>query len=644
MLSNNMTILSSPVTSTKVTLDKVVTGDASKKYSEQSNITGKDVTEDNLSEWDKPFTNYKEVAQPAIKCLKGEWQKEIDKTKERRKKRYFDIDVEKERAAKHLEEDELFIPVAIVNTNIIREQAKYAAYLTKSARAVILTCNEDASVDATIIERDYTQKSRYNAWEMDFLRWIDGTETHGWDFVEVVFDSSKPGHFYNEHCSHDNILFPTDTKDFQASPFVIRFVPFTTKDLIKFSKTQGWNKEQVYKVLSGCKDKNKYGTSLHILEKIFYRGDDGFIYVGWSHSEFCDDWLREPRMLFLGKTEKNEVTGKYEQLFETAYPLEPFLYIVSENQMMMETKGRVDLDEHKQEAATSLLSSFCTSHRRASEMYWTTDNNDGTSPDEAQTDIKLKANRLINKNLKQWQLKPSDPSVMGVINTLIGQSQMESGDVNYAIASNKSTRKTAAEVNMAKEEGSLLSGVQVTLLSIALRNVHTRNFDIYIHRIKAGLIKVTQSVFNLATQYTWTLKPAGDTDVIERQQKISLMQQAWAVYQNTPVAKPFLINLTKLLFPDEAQQYIDALEMNDIEGQKNSLIQEAAQFIMTIVIDPTTGQLKQEYAAMAPTLMRLQNQMVVIKQQEMQGVKNGTEGSELSTPDNVEELKQNSIQ
>jgi hypothetical protein len=220
---------------------------------------------------------------------------------------------------------------------------------------------------------------------------------------------------------------------------------------------------------------------------------------------------------------------------------------------------------------------------------------------------------------------------------------MESGDVNYAVQSNKSTRKTAAEVNLAKSESDLLTSVQVTLLSIALRNVYTRCFDIYIMRVKAGLITVTNPVAELINNYTWTLKPAGDIDVIERNQKITLMQQAWQVYQNTPAAQAFLINLTKLLFPDEAQQYIQQFQIADVEAQKDDLLMEAAQFIYKVVIDPMTNRLKPEFAALIPTLQNLQLKMQSVMQNSQRLMSNKTAepgaDTQLNTPDSIADLE-----
>lgn len=594
-----------------------------------SNATDKNSVDNILSDYSKPFSDYKEVAQQAIKEVMGLWEDEITQTEARRNLRNIKINTDDERRKKTLEEDEIFAPVRLIDTNIVREQAKYAQYLIKPTRDVVLTCNEDSAADTTIVERDFTQKARYNGWEIPPLKTIDGMESHGWDSVEILLDTTKPGHFSVEHIGHENLIFPTDTKDFQSAPFVIRLCEYTTQDLVKFAKKRGWNPTQVKKILDGKKnDKKSANTTdasdtqrkngdnknyrLNRVEKVFFRDDNGFINVAWSCAEFCDEWLREPKMLFNGVVGKDQNTGEVVRYYETAYPIEPFLYRVSENETLMDTIGRVAMDEHKQEAATSLLSSFLTSQRRAAQLYFVADGaNDGTPIDEAQTNIKLKPGKVFKANLKQFQLQAASAETLNGVNTIIGQSQMESGDVNYAIQSNKSTRKTSREVGVAQDESQLLSSVQTSLLSIAIRNVRTICFNIYQSRVTAGLISVTQNVYDMLSQYTYIVKPAGDTDVIERQQKIQTMMQAWGIYSHTGAQSVFLQTLTRILFPDEADLYIQAFQNDD---QKNQLLQKLMTLLQSLIMDPQTGQIHPEFQQYKPQLQQIQQQVMVAMQ------------------------------
>lgn len=595
------------------------------------------VAQQELEQFGMPFSNYKEVAKEAIKGLVDAWKDEEAKTNDRRKQRYFDVDIESNKKTGELDKDEVFTPVLLVDSNIKKQQAQQLKYLTKSPRVCVALCNEDTSIDGSVIEKDFTQKARYNGWELPLGKAIDGKDTHAWDTVEILFDADKPGHFAIEHIGHENLLFPTDTKEIQSADFIVRLVDITKRDLIKLVKKNGFDPIQVAEILkSNEKDSENNNKDADAklkgfknirIEKVFFKHDDGFVYVAWSCASICEGWLREPKKLFLGQVELqvNEFTQErsFVQLYETSYPVEPLVYSLSEDECIMRMKGRVDLDQSKAEAATSLLSSALTSFRRSSNLYWSVDGeSSGAEVDEAQTDIVLKPNRVFNKKVKQMQLSPVDASVFQAVYMIIGQSQQEAGDTNYAVFSNKSTRKTSAEVKAAGQEQELLSGVGATLLSIALRNTYTRCFNIYRSRVVAGLIKAPQIVIKLLSEYTWTLKPAGDVDVLEREELIKRMKEAWPVYQNTGAKNEYLKKLTKLLFPDDAEKFIKAIDENEVQLK---FIMALMPVLQALIIDPATGQIKQEYGAESQRLQQLiQQGMEIIKQGQATLINNGT--------------------
>ncbi len=573
----------------------------------------------------KSFDNYQEVALPAIKALLGEWANEFEATKERRDKRRIAIDKDREKQAGNLDQDEVWIPLRVIDSNIRKELAKHTAYLTKSPRSIICTCVEDGSVDGSLIEKDFTNRARYNGWEKSFLNWADGVETHAWDFVEILYDSSKPGHFKVDHIGHDKLMFPRGARDIQAEDFVVRKIPYTNSDLITLVKTRGFDAKQISLIVNSNKqgesDANlkRYGSVE--IEKVFFKHTDGFVYVAWSYVDVCSDWIKAPRKLFLGQTQANpnfdvalgesEENTPFIQLYETSYPIEIDVYSFSEDECIMHLEGRVDLDADKAEAATSLMSSACTMMRRACQTYWSADgNSDGTEWEEAQTTVKVEANRVFKKGLKPFNMPAPEAGIFNAVYQIIGQSQQESGDVNYAVQSNKSTRKTSAEVKLAEKDNDMLSSVQVTLRSIALRNTFTRCFDIYKSRVLAGLIVVQPQVFNLLKAYSWIIKPAGDVDVIERQQKINKMMSSWPVYEQSGAKNVFLAKLTKLLFPDEADQYIKAMVQAEQEGQ---LMQQMLQLIMALIQDAQSGQ--PYLAGKLPQLMQLAQQTQQLLQQ-----------------------------
>jgi len=214
-----------------------------------------------LQDVDKPFSDYKNVAQPAIKALVQGWQIECGRTDSRRKTRYVDVDIDGEKDTGSLDKDEIFTPVYLIDSNIRTQQSKKASYLTKSERVAILSCNEDASVSGAPIEKDFTLKARYNEWEVPMLKWIDGSEMHAWDTLEILFDEDKPGNFDIEHCEHDKLLYPEDTKHLQKADFLVRVVDVTPKDLSRLVKSSNFSAVQVNKILADNNSNNENATN-----------------------------------------------------------------------------------------------------------------------------------------------------------------------------------------------------------------------------------------------------------------------------------------------------------------------------------------------------------------------------------------------
>ena len=162
-----------------------------------------------------------------------------------------------------------------------------------------------------------------------------------------------------------------------------------------------------------------------------------------------------------------------------------------------------------------------------------------------QKNIHFKTGAIINGKLKEMKLDSPDPTMFTAIQTLVSSNQQETSQVNYAENNRQAdSRKTATAIKAATQQAQQLSGVQVTLFSIALKQQYTFECDIIKSRVLAGLIKVSPTVMPLY-QRTWTVKPSGDTDVIEKQQLIQQMQQSWPVYQNTPAAQAYLTDLTE---------------------------------------------------------------------------------------------------
>lgn len=518
---------------------------------------------------------------------------ELRKTNEKaRKLRYTEIDVEKERAANKLAPDELFIPQHIIDSNIRKEQSSYVQYITQSNRAVVMADLDQPGADVQLIERDFTSRVRFDGWQLPEFANIDGMQQNGYGVVEVVFDLAKSGHLGCEFVSYGDFGIPKDSKSIQEAELVVRHYYFTKARLLAMAADPKFefNPTQVKKVTDTDPGSTNVDSaskaSLYKIQKVMFRLA-GVVNVAWCCDSITDDWLRAPRPLFVGRREVmtnpdgtpqvDVMTGKpvSTDAFEKNYPYFLAPYLISEDDTISNLKGRAYLDQQCQEAVTSLMSSFCTAHRRAAGLYFSKEQ---SSPDD---DILMKKNvffetgALINAKVQQFQLQAPGSDLLSGIQSLVTSNLSEMSQVNWAAQNRKDSRKTATEVSASMQTQQALSTVQVVLYSNSLRNRYSYMYSIISSRVQTGVLVVPQ---NIAPMYArrYDIKPSGDVDVIERQQVIAAMKEAWQVMQNTPAAMAFLSDLLSKMFPDLAPKYMQIImQAQQMQAQQQQQIQQA---------------------------------------------------------------------
>ena len=557
---------------------------------------------------DKDLTKYEDAATP-IQGLLGVIGTLETTASENRNSRKLDIDVDAERSDGHFDEDEFLVPAHIIDTNIRREQSKYVAYVTGSRRSAIFTSITEPTAATGELERDFTDKTRYSGWQVPLFKIIDGMQLHGYSIAEVQFDEDMPGHFAVEAVNYADFGFPEDTRDIQACEMLVHRHYFTAIQLLDMDENDDFNEDIVDRLVEDHGQAPEV-ESLYQVEKVLFRHDNK-IHVAWSCNAKCDDWLRDPRPLYLGRRDGEMLQD------ETQYPYVVFPYNIQEDSAVQNATGRAFADRTTQETITSLMSSFVTAHRRAANFYFAKDNEDPNNTN-GQTSVKFQNGALIDANIKQFQLRPPDTSMIGAIQSLMSQNAQEQSQINYAAMNRQDSRKTATEIQAASSEAQMLSSTQVSLFSIALKDVYEWCWRIYQSRVIAGVIRPAASL-DMYLNHEFNIKPAGDVDVIERQEKSQKMMQAWGVVSQTALAPVFLQNMMRLMFPDEGESYAEMLQVGN---EKDQLLQQLMQIINSLIIDPQTGQLNEEAQSFAPQIKMLQAKVTDIL-----GQNNGQQGN-----------------
>lgn len=523
-----------------------------------SDINQSDATSSNPKEPKYTFEKLKGL----VSRISKQWKDEKALTDERRELRYLNVNVEEERRTGRFKPHEIYIPIRIIDNNIRKEAPQYIAYLTTSRNAAIFKPKQDdVELPMQVIENKFTKMVRYPGWEIPFFKNLDGAQEHGWACVEIVFDSDKPGHFAIEDIAHENLWFSIDLENIQRGPFLARNCRVTRAELEKFKDVNQDEVELLFKD-TDKEEGNLYSTVE--VQKLFYRNeDDGLIYVCWLSYDRSKAFIRPPKPLWLGK--KHLVKDTLGQsviaavkIFETQYPIEMLPYVVSENGRLVSIKGRAFYDEYIQESCSSLVSSIVNSWYLASQVMASPSNPvSGGSAEE--TDVVIKTGKIYSEPLTFFHMPYPDMGGMGLVEGLMTQNQSETSQVNFAVNNRQDSRKTAKEITAAQSQASLLSGVQVTLYSIFLRNVWTRCWAIAKSQLDQGLITdVMVSPEYLALDYE--LYSAGDSEVISRDEQLGKLQQAWPVFESTPAAPIILSAIVDLAFPTIAEEINKALQ------------------------------------------------------------------------------------
>lgn len=548
--------------------------------------------------------DYSQIA-PRLKVLAGRWNVEVNETIRRRLIKNIDLSPKKLRDEGRIKQDETIVPIRLVLSNILREAPEYINYLVTPARLNIFKDPCNSEYDCQNIEREWSTGMRYEGWAIPHIRCLDGAQTHGWDAVEVVYDPEKPLHVAIEHVGHENLYFSFESVDFQACEVVMRKYSLSLSRLKTFIKKYGFDPIQTNKVIDNlAKGENNQDRNATVF-KIFFKFNE-VVYVAWYCDQYADSWLKAPAKLFLG------IRNQVEETVMTAQPLvDPMtnavigmqqvpvkqkrwvdadvlmfpifiqFYSESEEQALVMHRGRVFFDMYKQEAQTAIATGFVNGTTRASNIYASVKGDPGSTAAPKQLSTTLTNGAIFDREIEFFNTPYPDPVMLQGMQVFNVQNMEETGAVAFASMTRQDGRKTSKEMSMAEQQQAKLSNVQVVLFSIHLTKVYNFCWQIAKSLALQGIIrfmankKVEPNIFDPANPKViyendydainrdFVLTPAGDVDIIERQQMLSQMKQDWPVFQQTPIANLFLNEYIKRAYPKLADTWIPYLQQQN---------------------------------------------------------------------------------
>lgn len=576
----------------------------------------------------------KEDLQILFQRVHSDFDRQRQAINENRAIRRNQVNIKEMRERKLLQADETYVAVRVIDENIMRDMPTYLAYVKQSTRIAIFR-RADGSIDPRLssLEDWFTTLLTYSdpAWEIDYVKWIDGALCHGEDFVEVVYDVTKPGHVAVNHVGADRLLYDLSFDDIQQSPLVARGYRLGPVELLRYKAAGLFNATATDALLAHVHNSRSSalnaGDLVPTLYKV-YTKVGGQVYFFW-YSPLISQFLTDPAPFFNGiHTARQEVTfapGGEGSLFEpvtqtvfdttteTVYPFVPLRRKITEDNNKFNIAGHAHDSYYLQEATTALVSSLVNGTIAASKTMWAPDDSTGLEGSSTkQIAFEVVRNSIWSRPMKSFSPPYPDPSLINTVQFLETRNSIATNQTAFGVSNRKDSRKTATELTMAQQQNSQVNSVQVLHLSMAIRAVAMRAWAIIQSEVAANALVIPEHLARDLFDYQYTLSSAGDVDYIQRMQLISNMQQDWPILSTTAIGPLLLIDYIKARYPADAARYVKALEQQQQQQQQaqqdTSLIQGLAAVVKELSTDES-GQLTPEASASANELGALQQQV-----------------------------------
>lgn len=571
----------------------------------------------------------KDTLREKFQRVKTAHQEYVNDVHESRRIRLSRVSVDSMREQKKLAANETYIAVRVIDENIVRDMPTYMAYIKNAARMAIFK-PRDGSVSPLMprLESWFTSLLCYDdpPWECDYIRWIDGALCHGQDFIEVLYDVSKPGHVAVNHVGVDQLIYDLNYDDIQQSPLVARGYRLSPIEIEAYLNSGTFEPTAAAKLLEYIKqtsDRARQSFDPNDAPSCYkiYVKHQGTVYFCW-YSPTIQAFLTDPQPFYNGLTrqvtQQVQVTAAdgftivpQEQtslvpVNEQVYPFVALRKRITEDKNQRNIGGHAHDSYYLQEAATSLTSALVNGTLTASNVMWAPDDSAGLEGSSVkQIDFEIKKNAVWSRPMRAFFPAYPDPMLMNTLQHLETRNGIATSQTAFAVANRKDSRKTATELQMAQQQTSQVNSIQVLHLSIAIRELCIRAFAIIQSEVMSNNLDLPADLPRELVLARYTLSSAGDVDYIQRMELISSMQQDWPILSQTPVGPLLLEDYIRARYPNAADRYVSALRQ---QQQDTALITGLAQVVQELATDES-GNLTPEAQANANDLAALQQQV-----------------------------------
>ena len=512
----------------------------------------------------------------------------------------LDITSAEARTRKIVAGNEVYIGRRVISDNINRELPAYLQYINGPRVIAITPKNVPAPADVvTAIEDEFTLGFRFDGWLEHHIGVVNSTCLHGRGVFMVLPAPDTLLGTKAVFIPADDFIFPTKARDIQRSNMLGVRHSISLDQFKAWIKVFQWDATKAQSLI-GTMPQGEEVTKMIEVFQMFYRVDD-VVHTCW----YADD---PSRVLLRGALPYT--SGAFDNTGAPVpardYPFFPIYYKITENPIVVERKGRAHADMHDQEASIMMWTGLVNSCIRASEVYASVEATPQTeNPAIKQTEFIVEPGKIVDKPVKFFNTPWPDSMMLSALNALSTTNASSAGQVDYAVANRKDSRKTAKELDLAQEQTATNRSVPLTMMTAGYKALLTYQFTILIGNVASGVntmfLAEAPDARAALLERQWVVHPAGDVDYVERLKQLDMYVKLYPMVQQTGAGPEFLRKIVELAFPKDFK----ALEPFLKDNTKAML-----QALLTLVQQMPTDALPPEAAAKLQEIVATGQQML----------------------------------
>ncbi len=539
--------------------------------------------------------------QTEFEKLFSEHSTRVTTLEENRKLRKNLVDIEAMKTTGELQPGQTFVGIRTIDQNVSREVPTYLQFIKGSRRMGIFQPIKQTGGSVEPLEIAVTTVLQYPDWELDYIRWVDGGLLHGYDFVEVVYDTTKPGHVAVNHIGAENLLCSLNGESIEQSPIVGRGYSVSIVDLESYVSSGIFTEAEAIRALrehvtqQSTDMSRAFATVYKCLFKV-----NGVVHSIW-YSRDVNLPLSTPIPYVNGRVRAETIQvpipgtletvpqTTYIDIPETEYPFVMFSPSITEEKRISTQYGHAVKAKYIQDSMSVLTTAGVNGCYAASMTQWSPKEGTYAAGGAArQTDTQIKQGKVWDRPMQPWSAPWPDAMLFRALDFLDTGNSAANNQISWAVNNRQDSRKTATEIQSANQTASQINSVQVLYLSIPMRKIVTKAYQIIKSCVQKGKLDFGIPAELFSADYI--IKSAGDIDYVQRQERIASMQQDWPIVANTGAAQVFLSDYLRERYPATSERYIQAMaQPND-----TALIQTLAMQLQQAVTDEN-GQLRPEW-------------------------------------------------